>query len=300
MFIYRYLILWSITSFPNGCLGFLSQKAFINQYDVLSSNDVRFPPLEAKASKKKRKSKTSSGSGFAKVIEKDTEESNDFKAFPALEKTVAETLIPSIPELLHEPGDLTPEIYDRLDQIYGFSRFNEEISEKQGNQTPLDYLTLEGTSEKQSKMSDEDFLGLLDSATQSDNTSREETRTVIDSISNLSPFSQLRVLHIDPLVIAIDDFFTKEECDRYVEMSTAPSKNKNDSPYQTKSMTVGKDALAKAQRTSTTWFHHFKNVPELMSKGKTHPSSHTILLLESLLTSFLIVNSLSPAWPEHY
>ena len=149
-------------------------------------------------------------------------------------------------------------------------------------------------------MSDEDFLGLLDSATQSDNTSREETRTVIDSISNLSPFSQLRVLHIDPLVIAIDDFFTKEECDRYVEMSTAPSKNKNDSPYQTKSMTVGKDALAKAQRTSTTWFHHFKNVPELMSKGKTHLSSHTILLLESLLTSFLIVNSLSPAWPEHY
>ena len=79
MFINSYLILWSITSFPNGCLGFLSQKAFINHYDVLSSNDVRFPPLEAKASKKKRKSKTSSGSGFARVVEKDTEESNEMK-----------------------------------------------------------------------------------------------------------------------------------------------------------------------------------------------------------------------------
>jgi hypothetical protein len=32
-------------------------------------------------------------------------------------------------------------------------------------------------------------------------------------------------------------------------------------------MTVRKDALAKSQRTSSTWFHHYKNIPELMAKS---------------------------------
>lgn len=33
-----------------------------------------------------------------------------------------------------------------------------------------------------------------------------------------------------------------------------------------RSKTVGKDAMSQAQRTSTTWFHHFKTVPQLISK----------------------------------
>ena len=37
--------------------------------------------------------------------------------------------------------------------------------------------------------------------------------------------------------------------------------------FKTRSKTVGKDKNAKSQRTSTTWFHHYKNVPELMSKA---------------------------------
>lgn len=37
--------------------------------------------------------------------------------------------------------------------------------------------------------------------------------------------------------------------------------------FKTRSKTVGKDANAKSQRTSTTWFHHYRNVPELMVKA---------------------------------
>ena len=33
------------------------------------------------------------------------------------------------------------------------------------------------------------------------------------------------------------------------------------------SQTVGKDSRSKAQRTSTTWFHYYEGVPELMAKA---------------------------------
>ena len=33
------------------------------------------------------------------------------------------------------------------------------------------------------------------------------------------------------------------------------------------SQTVGKDSRSKAQRTSTTWFHHYAGVPELMARA---------------------------------
>ena len=34
------------------------------------------------------------------------------------------------------------------------------------------------------------------------------------------PSSKIRVLHVDPMVLAVNDFFTDEECDRYVRLST--------------------------------------------------------------------------------
>ena len=87
----------------------------------------------------------------------------------------------------------------------------------------------------------------------------------MEAIANLPQFSKFRVLHVDPMVLAIDDFFTNDECDRYIAMSENPTDDKE--LYQTRSKTVGKDSQSKAQRTSTTWFHHYKNVPELMSKA---------------------------------
>ena len=82
------------------------------------------------------------------------------------------------------------------------------------------------------------------------------------------------------MVLAIDNFLTSDECDRYVEYSTIKPQTKsfagdddddNDdklAPLLIKqSKTVGHDKKAKAQRTSTTWFHHYQKVPELLSKA---------------------------------
>merc|ERR1719464_187402 len=87
------------------------------------------------------------------------------------------------------------------------------------------------------------------------------------SISSLSHFEQIEILHIDPLVIGVNDFFTDEECDRYVKMSLKSDGNGDGGTLETRSKTVGKDTSAKEQRTSTTWFHHYRNVPELLAKA---------------------------------
>jgi hypothetical protein len=231
--------------------------------------------LQAKASKKKRKKVTaSSAGGFGKVSETSPIQNDDFSVFPALEKGVADTLIPSPPELLIEPAELPIAIYDRLDQIYGFPKFNYQID----SNLPLEDLISKGAIDSskainQPKKIDSNFVDLLSETSDEQivspgsNSNQSEDEPQIDTILRLPSFERLRVLHVDPLVIAVDDFFTEDECNKYIAMSTAPSKNKNDSPFQTKSMTVGKDSLAKSQRTSTTWFHHYKNVPELMAKA---------------------------------
>jgi hypothetical protein len=197
--------------------------------------------LLAKATKQKKKKTSPSSGGFGKT-EKDpsSKASDDFAAFPALEKSVADTLVSSPQELL-EPGVLPSEVYERLDQIYGFPTFN---FEKAKDNNLADLLTISPVTASASLSS-----------------------TTMDAIANLPPFTDLRVLHMDPLVLAIDDFLSYEECDRYVTMTTAPTSKTNDAPFQTRSKTVGKDAVAKAQRTSTTWFHHYKAVPELMAKA---------------------------------
>ncbi len=43
---------------------------------------------------------------------------------------------------------------------------------------------------------------------------QDQEDTKMDAISSLPPFSKFRVLHVDQLVIAIDEVFTEEECDR--------------------------------------------------------------------------------------
>lgn len=227
--------------------------------------------LCAKSTKKiKRESSNASGSGFGRTqqVKKNQKEVGEFSVFPALDKEVAETLVPSLPELINEQGELPDEIYDRLDQIYGFPNFNYVVQEE----APTSFADLISapTTNVESKMSNDDFASLLATATGDKDTISSGGRKVesssIDAISKIEPFSKMRVLHIDPLVIAVDDFFTEDECDRYVAIS-APSNNKKDTPFQTSSMTVGKDALAKAQRTSTTWFHHYKSAHELVAKA---------------------------------
>jgi hypothetical protein len=259
-----------------GCSGFVPHPIGVNYVSVLRNPDLL--SSWAKASKKKsgKKPAAVSPGGFGKVADT-AKEVDDFAAFPALETKVAETLVPSPPEWL-EAGGLPAEVYDRLEQIHGFRNFNYETSEEgsTGDESisfdDLISSTGRGASSSdnsKSSLSDGDFGDLLAAATgASVETPKVPEDSTMDSISSLPPFSDFRVVHVDPLVLAIDDFFTEEECDRYVTMSTAPANSKTkDAPFQTRSMTVGKDALAKSQRTSTTWFHHYKNVPELMAKA---------------------------------
>jgi hypothetical protein len=234
--------------------------------------------LLAKATRQKKKTSPSSRSGGFGKTEKDpssSKASNDFAAFPALEKSVAETLVSSPQELL-EPGVLPAEVYERLDQIYGFPTFNFENKDKESSTAEAmsfsDLLSSSGGGDliKQQPAS-ENLADLLTvspaSASASSSSATSQKASTMDAIANLPPFTDFRVLHMDPLVLAIDNFLSYEECDRYVTMTTAPTSKTNDAPFQTRSKTVGKDAVAKAQRTSTTWFHHYKAVPELMAKA---------------------------------
>ncbi|CAM9917356.1 unnamed protein product [Ectocarpus sp. 4 AP-2014] len=95
-------------------------------------------------------------------------------------------------------------------------------------------------------------------------------------------FPGLRLLHAEPPVIGVSEFFTDEECDDYISRSVSPpppaavtsgegagaaAAATGSGPHMQRSATLGADVDAVAQRTSTTWFHRFSTVPELMAKA---------------------------------
>jgi hypothetical protein len=196
--------------------------------------------------------------------------SNDYAIFPALEKHILDTLIPVAPD---GSTTITNEIYQRLDQIYGFPQFNFEYNENQEDESQSGFMSLEEMISL-SADSDDDAD---ESATSPRQNSVQESDSLLDlsmHLSKLPAFPRLRVLHIDPLVLAVDEFFTEQECDNYVERARTNNSskkneksNKNLDVMQSRSPTVGKDAAAKAQRTSTTFYNTYKSVPELMSKA---------------------------------
>lgn len=61
--------------------------------------------------------------------------------------------------------------------------------------------------------------------------------------------------------MSIDNFFTPQECEKYINLSTIA--------LETRSPTAGgnQNATIREQRTSTTWFHYFETVPELLAKA---------------------------------
>lgn len=242
------------------------------------------PALDAKAAKRKQKKKkatapVSSSGGFGKTSEVTVakKENDDFAAFPALEPSVQETILAYDGDVTEQGEELPNEAYQRLDQIYGFHNFNYLEEEEEEPQEATSFGDLLSASPAASdkpitEMSDllkptasNDLSDLFGGTTEPTESTKETM--YLSCLSSLPPFTEFHVLHMDPLVIGIDNFFTDEECDRYVNMSLAPSKDSASAPEMTRSKTVGKDANAKAQRTSTTWFHHFKDVPELISKA---------------------------------
>jgi len=216
---------------------------------------------------------------------------DDFAAFPPLEAKVQETLVPSSFEAATVADDLSDEIYERLAQIYGFPNFNYlNVEETEKEVEGLNFGDLlsssksESTKETSSSLLgpsslSSDFSDLIASAsgeTSTSTTTAAEISTELP-ISKLPAFEKFRVLHVDPLVLSIDDFLTESECDTLIAHSDpTSSKNKMNNPtnihmapMMSRSKTVGKDAMSQAQRTSTTWFHHFQGseIAPLLSKS---------------------------------
>eukprot|EP00816_Leptocylindrus_hargravesii_P013040 CAMPEP_0196806400 /NCGR_PEP_ID=MMETSP1362-20130617/6292_1 /TAXON_ID=163516 /ORGANISM="Leptocylindrus danicus, Strain CCMP1856" /LENGTH=439 /DNA_ID=CAMNT_0042179859 /DNA_START=68 /DNA_END=1384 /DNA_ORIENTATION=+ len=256
--------------------------------------------LQAKKVKKKTKKKAApargSGGFGSPAAQASPKPSGDYAIFPPLEQSVKDTLIPAPASVATEAGDLSEEMYARIGHVHGFPRFNylsglpveveEETAEEESPlSASVSFNELIGSTSSSSavdSMSDllspskgssdifatlDDVVGGGGSAPEVNGFSATATPPATVDVSKLPPFDKFRVLHIDPLVIAVDEFFTREECDRYIAMSDPTAGNKDGDAVMTRSMTVGKDAAAKSQRTSTTWFHHYKNVPELMAKS---------------------------------
>jgi len=251
--------------------------------------------LRAKKVRNNKKAKTNSnnhhnnretgGFGIATAIASPKNSNkDDYVIFPALEPNVKATLVPASSSLStttttatdndDSVGPLSNEMYQRLDQIYGFPNFNhdKEISENDdddNNNNNNEDTTSSSGSDAETILSMEDLIsGNFQEEEEEDDDEGIPNKNPFSVIRKLPPFDKFRVLHVDPMVIEIRDFFTAEECDAYVAMAENESQNNNsNNMFQTGSMTVGKDSKSQSQRTSTTWFSHYKNVPELMAKA---------------------------------
>lgn len=279
------------------------------QYSTTNTTPTPYPTikttttLDAKA-KKKNKATTTNTAGFGTVAEKKSSQKPkddvDSAAFPPLEPGVRATLQASTEEDRNQVKDLSNEMYDRLGQIYGLRDFNfpagwfdDENDESanvndngndKGKDEPVSFDDLISGSASASDFGDllkpkaastggaksgSSLFSETTSALKKLSSSQELSFEELQVIENLPPFTKFRVLHVDPMVLAVDEFLTPEACDEYVDLCANPKKrtSNNDMPMMSRSKTVGKDSLSKAQRTSTTWYHHFKSVPELMAKA---------------------------------
>jgi 2OG-Fe(II) oxygenase superfamily len=187
------------------------------------------------------------------------QDNDDCSLFPALEPHVLKTMIPAE----RERQSMSPDIYQRLDQIYGLPDFNYEATreKKQSINLPmtLSDLILSSPSSSASASSLDSLLVGKD-VKEPTTPGNHHTALQLEQLPAWKD-EDLQVLHVDPLVLSIRNFFTHDECDRYRVMSATSA------VMHTRSPTVGKDAVARAQRTSTTWYHYYQHVPELMAKA---------------------------------
>jgi hypothetical protein len=210
---------------------------------AISHHTLFLAKVKTKNQKKKTKTPSSSGDGFAKKVVESTKSSSghgdDYAMFPKLEPNVCETILQtpsSMMEEIEKTGSLPLEVYDRLEQIYGFPDFNREIStveniieeeqnnddEEAGSFSFEDLLaapSVSKTSTKDTKTTS-DFSDLIAAATgggqvEKKQDSSKENNAVAKSemknaISSLPPFEKVQVLHLDPLILQVDDFLSEE------------------------------------------------------------------------------------------
>lgn len=190
-----------------------------------------------------------------------------------------QTLIPGPHTDENAATTLGEEMYDRLEDIYGFDKFNfggegaiyKSIGVVDGGEEQKDAGAGGSLFDDILKV-DSGSDDTLDSLFGASPVGRSDTSSSLGyDLNLLQPFAKFRVLQVDPMVLAIDDFFTHAECDRYVQISKDSESQSSNHSLQPmllgKSRTVGKDSRSQAQRTSTTWFHYYEGVPELISKA---------------------------------
>jgi len=214
--------------------------------------------------------------------------------FPPLEQTAAASLVPATPQ---DGPDLPMEVYAQLGQVYGFNRFNFLKGVENDNEDSVDGAEEEvvapNKDEDGSGLSFEDLLGtatggpkidsvsslaskkspsrapaertsLIKAATNAvtnnaaaDSAAESASASVARAVSLLPPFPHLDVLHRDPLVLSVPDFLPAAECDRMIDVSL--------SGPEARSPTLGKDDYSRAQRTSSTFYHAYRDVPEFLA-----------------------------------
>lgn len=251
----------------------------------------------------KNKKKNKAGGGFGTPKKQNKKAKDNSIAYPDLEPQVIQTLVPSPTDGTNEDGGALPEeMYDRLEEIYGLEKFNfggegaiyksigvsdasDDVGENGGGSSLFDDILSGGGISQQGNGNSalDNLLSpsapsiLLEDILEPNSKEDGQSSSAASSfdLNSIPPFQKFRILHTDPMVLAIDDFFTPEECDKYVQISIDSEKNDDDPSSDDnlqpmllgQSQTVGKDSRSQAQRTSTTWFHYFEGVPELMAKA---------------------------------
>ena len=71
----------------------------------------------------------------------------------------------------------------------------------------------------------------------------------------------LRILHLDPLVMTVDNFFTDAECEDYLKLKDCPGATHE----LTQSATFS--SMTASARTSTTWFVRYQEAHALLAKA---------------------------------
>jgi len=86
----------------------------------------------------------------------------------------------------------------------------------------------------------------------------EDVTALIPSIK--TDYPKMKIMHLDPLVLTVDDFFTPAECEAYLAMAENPSS------HQIGSATFS--SMTATSRTSTTWFLRYQDVAWFLDKAR--------------------------------
>ncbi|KAL7524547.1 hypothetical protein ACHAXR_000621, partial [Thalassiosira sp. AJA248-18] len=225
-----------ISSLPSRTTTDRSTRTSITAPHQLPPPLVALHASKSAASKNKKKSKKkSSGGGFGSPKPSTAPRKKDAGiVYPELEPKVLQTLVPSPDDGSgsEELGSILPEeMYDRLEEIYGLEKFNfggegaiyksigvadaasDDNEEKEDDESGSlfdDILSGGGPSQGNDAL-DDLFAPSPSISSSSNDVDTKSSPAPSFDLNSIPPFQKFRVLHTDPMVVAIDDFFTTEE-----------------------------------------------------------------------------------------